>query len=255
MTINRGEIRRVVLEVVRDRAVSGHVQQGSALSEAAQRLQIRGEASERALLTVWYDLFRMGQLCWGVNLNNQNPPFCHLTDAGRKTLEQIGRDPANPDGYLAHLRVVAALDPVTESYIAEALTAYNSSCFKATAVLVGAAAESEVLSVRNHIAAQMLLTAKPLPSNWEDWRIKLVFDALLQELETRKKDMPKDLAANIQSYWPAFTLQIRTTRNEAGHPVSVSPVTPEAVHAALLMFPEIARMANEIRKWASVFCV
>jgi hypothetical protein len=85
------------------------------------------------LLTVFYDLFRTGYLSWGHNLPNPNPPFFHVTALGRQALALRSRDPANPDGYLAQLRGRAAIGPVTDSYIAEALDTFNAACFKATA--------------------------------------------------------------------------------------------------------------------------
>src|SRR5262245_38283078 len=57
---------------------------------------------ERALLTAFHDLFRNGQLSWGHNLANPGPPFLHLTEQGRRSLQHLSRDPMNPDGYLAH---------------------------------------------------------------------------------------------------------------------------------------------------------
>ncbi len=45
--------------------------------------------------------------------------------------------------------------------------------------------------------------------------------------------------------------QIRKVRNDAGHPEGIDPVTPEVVHAALLIFPELAKLvawANEFYK-------
>jgi len=249
-------IRQVLLEVVSDLAARDQLQQGIALSEAAQRLGIRGNRrDEQALLTLWFDLFRNGQLAWGLNLANQNPPFCHLTDAGRKTLENVSRDPANPDGYLAHLKGLNISHPVTLSYIQEALVTYNSSCFKATAVLVGGAAESVVLDVRDNIGANMLLTNRSLPKDWEDFRIKRVLDSMQREFEGHQKDMSSELFNSIQSYWPAFTQQIRTTRNDAGHPVSVDPVTQDTVHSALLIFPQLASLAAQIRAWADDYYV
>ena len=103
-------IRKVLLEVIDEKAKSGsgHFQSGSVLSEASSRLNLRGIELEQALLTLWYDLFRTGHLSWGYNLSNPDAPFCHLTDQGRKTLENLSRDPANPDGYLAHLSSVAS---------------------------------------------------------------------------------------------------------------------------------------------------
>jgi hypothetical protein len=46
-----------------------------------------------------------------------------------------------------------------------------------------------------------------------------------------------------------LTHEIRTTRNEAGHPTSIDPVTPESVHASLLLFPVLASLAGEFLKW------
>lgn len=38
-------------------------------------------------------------------------------------------------------------------------------------------------------------------------------------------------------------------RNDAGHPNEVTPVTPESVHAALLIFPQLAGLAAQLRAW------
>ena len=45
--------------------------------------------------------------------------------------------------------------------------------------------------------------------------------------------------------------QIRMARNEAGHPKSIDAVTPETVHASLLIFPELAKLCHELRSWIS----
>jgi hypothetical protein len=190
-----------------------------------------------------------------LDLNNSNPPFCHLTAHGRKTLEHLSRDPANPDGYKAHVTSLTTLNDVAESYIDEALVTYNSNAFKATAVMVGAAAESLVLEIRDELVTRMKAMKAKVPGDLEDWRMKRVLDALQREFDMRKKEMPKELADEIGSYWPAFTQQIRSTRNDAGHPMSVDPVTPEAVQGALLIFPELARLAGEIRTWAVTYYV
>ncbi len=36
-----------------------------------------------------------------------------------------------------------------------------------------------------------------------------------------------------------------------GHPTSVEPVTPDTVHASLLIFPELARLANSLAHWVA----
>lgn len=37
----------------------------------------------------------------------------------------------------------------------------------------------------------------------------------------------------------------------SGHPTSIEPVTPDTVHASLLVFPELAALATSLRDWVS----
>lgn len=159
MALTGNDIRGTLLNVVAEAqartvasSVPSSLQQVSLLNEARNRLGYRlTPEEEQALLTAWYDLFRTGHLSWGYNLNNPEPPFCHVTEQGRRTLAHVSRDPANPDGYVAHLRSVATLNPVAASYVDEALRTFNADCFKAAAVMIGAAAESIALELRDTV--------------------------------------------------------------------------------------------------------
>ncbi len=166
-------------------------------------------------------------------------------------MENLSRDPANPDGYLAHLCKRGTLNEIADSYLREALKTFNSDCFKSTAVMVGAAAETMILELRDTLIKRMKSMGKVPLKDLEDWRIKRVLDALKKELDNQKSNMTRELTEEVESYWPAFTQQIRSTRNEAGHPKSIEPVTPEAVHASLLIFPELAKVADDIKSWIS----
>jgi len=258
MPVTGAEIRATLLQAVADQdkargdsLVGGGLQQVSILGEAIKRLGQRlSPAEEQALLTAWYDLFRDGQLSWGYNLNNPDPPFCHVTDTGRRTLAQISRGPYNRDGYIAHLNRVAALNDIAASYIDEALDTYNANCFRATAVMVGAAAESLMLELANAISEGLKRTGSSVPKGFSDFRIKQVLEAVRKELEMQKGQMPADLREHVEGYWPAFVQQIRAARNEAGHPASIDPVTPETVHASLLIFPELASLTEKLLRWA-----
>ena len=252
-SVDGQQIRRVLLEVIQHYSQQGpgYFQSNPILDDAASRLSIRGNLpAEQALLTLFHDLFRLGQLAWGYDLSNTGPPFCHLTQQGRQTLQHLSRDPANPGGYLAH--ITNQLNPIANSYLSEGLNTYNSNCFKATAVMVGAAAESLVLELRDVLVTKMTSLGQTVPANLEDWRIKRVLDTIKRILDTKKTVMPNNLAEAYEAYWPAFTQQIRAVRNEAGHPSSVDPVTPESVHASLLIFPELANIAEQLRSWVSV---
>jgi hypothetical protein len=93
-------------------------------------------------------LFRNGILSWGYNLSNPEQPFYHVADYGLRILEKLSGDPGNPDNYMAFLLKNTALNPIALSYVEEALRTYNAACFKASAVMLGAASEGLVLTVQ-----------------------------------------------------------------------------------------------------------
>lgn len=253
MNIKGQEIRRVLLEIIAEySAKGGSFQSGSVLGEAERRLNIRNNLElEQALLTFWHDLFRSGYLAWGYNLANPNPPFCHLTEQGRSTLQHLSRDPANPEGYFAHLAQNVSLNLIAISYLKEAVHTYNSNCFKAAAVMIGAATESIILELRDILQSKILEIGRTPAKDLMDWRTKKILDSIKKEMEMKKTSMPSVLFESFESYWPAFTQQIRASRNEAGHPSSIDSVTEEMVHASLLIFPELAKLSDDLKAWIS----
>ena len=245
------QIRAVLLEVVNEQAArkSVSLQMGTVLREVSTRLGIRDLAAEQALLTAWGDLFRQGHLAWGYNLINAEPPFCHVTETGRSTLKTYSKDPANMDGYMAHLLEMASPNPIVESYIREALSTYNSNCVKAAAVMVGAASESVILELRDTIVARLSSLSRAPSADLNDWRIKRIIDGIQAELSQYRRQLPRKLSEAFDSYWPAFVQQIRTARNDAGHPSDIEPVTPETVHGSLLIFHEVAKLGRQLVDW------
>ena len=228
----------------------GSLQQGSILQEAQQRLDLsESREMQQAILTYWYDLFRSGILSWGFNLSNPDPPFCHVTAHGRKVLKNISRDPSNPDGYIAFLTRNANLDSISLSYIEESLKTYNSDCIKASSGMVGAASERLVLNIQASLIEHMESIGAKIPKDLRDWRIKKILGAIETVLSQRKRKIPNSLFVSFEAYWPAFTHQIRSARNESGHPVSIQPVTPDRVHASLLILPELGILADKLKHW------
>jgi hypothetical protein len=61
--------------------------------------------------------------------------------------------------------------------------------------------------------------------------------------------MPRKLYEGFESYWPAFTQQVRVARNAAGHPTSVDPVEEHTVEASLLIFPELVKISTDLQEW------
>ena len=249
MPVNGQEIRRILLEVINEHETDD-MQSGTVLGKAQDRLGIRNDLEmEQALLTFWNDLFRNGYLSWGYNLCNPDPPFCHLTEQGRRTLENLSRDPANPDGYLAHLADIVIPNSISKSYLEEAIQTYNNNCYKAAAVMIGAASEAIILELRETLVNKIEALGRIPARDLKDWKIKKILNAIKREIESKRTSIPIPLFESFESYWSAFTHQIRAARNEAGHPSSIEPVTEDTVHASLLIFPELAKLAYELKSW------
>jgi hypothetical protein len=248
------EIRELILRVALEQMPPGYggptLQQGTLLRAVAQNLGVRSDPElEQEILTQWYDLFRTGYFAWGLNLSNPDPPFFHFTDRGRRALERLSRDPGNPAGYLQYLATVAKLNPIASSYLGEGLDCFVAGFYKAAAVMIGGAAESLILELRD-IARQKLAQASIAePKGLSDWRVKTILDALYDLLNARRNLFSKTLREEFEAYWLAFAQQIRATRNEAGHPSSVDPVTEEGVHASFLIFPDLARLSGDLAEW------
>ena len=243
-------IRQAMLEVISRCSRQRMMQSRQVLDGTLTELSIpRGNVDlQQAVLTVYSDMFRIGLLAWGGDFANNSPPFCHVTERGRKTLQNLSRDPANPDGYLNQTQL-ANINEISRSYIKEAVRTYNSDCHKASAVMVGAASEALILEFRDKIAGSTISLTDANRRKLKDWRIKTVLTEIGKILEHEKKNMQSALAERYEAYWPAFTQQIRATRNEAGHPSSIEPVTFETVHASLLIFPELAQLVNDMMSW------
>lgn len=248
------EIRAAMLSVIQRLMQGGggsNLQSSGVLRETAQALGLsHGNAHEQAILTQFGELFRTGYLAWGLNFSNPNPPFFHLTEQGRATLAQLSADPGNPDGYLRRIDSVAGINPIARSYLEEGLACFVGDLNKAAAVMVGAASESLVIELRDVVVAKLNLLGKPISKDLKDWRALRILLGLRAVFDQHKNDMPAKLREEYDSYWAAFTQQIRTARNDAGHPASIDPVTQPTVHSALLIFPEILRLSSQLGVWA-----
>ncbi len=108
----------VISEQSADAGADGNLQTNSLLPEVGRRVAARGNIElEQAILSQFQELFRTGYLAWGHNLSNPNPPFIHVTAVGRRALQTLSRDPANPTGYRRHLSNIADLTPMARDYL------------------------------------------------------------------------------------------------------------------------------------------
>lgn len=136
-------------------------------------------------------------------------------------------------------------------FCAEYLDQFFDGRFKASAVMTGCSAESVILRLRDLTVDKLNSLGRTIPRELTDWRVKTVSDGLHDFFDANSAAFSRQVREPFEAYWAAFSQQIRTTRNAAGHPVSVDPVTPDSVHASLLIFPELARLATALSNWVN----
>lgn len=235
---------------VKQRDQEGAFGRESVIKAAAERLGRFGDRQGgRLLMAAWDDLYRSGVVNHGRDMANLGANWAHLSVHGHATLRNIDRDPANARGYLATINPHIANEAIALSYLTEALDTYNKGSVKASAVMLGCTAEALSLSLRDRLERKIRGNGGTPPAAFSDWRIATVLRAMEQQLDARVSDMPRDLRERYESFWTAWTGLFRMTRNAAGHPKSIDPVTREAIHGHLLLFHEHARLVFDLGTW------
>jgi hypothetical protein len=126
---------------------------------------------------------------------------------------------------------------------------YNNNCYKASAVMIGCASESMILELRETLVSKMMASGNSPNSKLKSEQVKVVIDEIETVIKTKKAIIPKKLFEFFDSFWTALSAQIRISRNEAGHPNSIEPVSEESVHSSLLIFPEILKLIENLSDW------
>jgi hypothetical protein len=212
------DVRKVMLELIKGMSASseGAFGRNDVLTHTTKRVGAgHDQRLQRLVLDGWDDLYRSGIISWGLNTANglnSGSDWAHLTVQGAEILKNLSRDSGNPHGYRAAIDEYVRDLPVVVSYLAEALDAFNKGSIKATAVMIGAAAESMNLSVRDKLKERMLAGGKTPPKAMDDFRIAEVLRGTEKELTLRAKEMPKELRERFDSYWPAWTGLFRMRR-------------------------------------------
>jgi hypothetical protein len=249
--LNYDDIKQAILTEIRTTQYS--LQSRTVIDEVARKLGLHGNGDHsQPILTVFGELFRTGYLSWGYNASNPDPPFFHITEIGKRALEYQSRDPSNEQGYLTHLGTIGTLSPIAISYLKEALRTFNSDCPKASAVMIGCAAETLALELRDVMVSRLASSGRQTPAALVDWRIKTVLDEIQRQLEAARAQMDRGLRETFSAHWSSFVHQIRMVRNDAGHPTSIDPVTTANVHASLLIFPELFQLQRDLVNWVNI---
>jgi hypothetical protein len=267
---NGNRLRQVVLDVIRDASRNGCVSfnPDDVLRQAVDTLGVPSdELLRRAVLCYFNDLLRTGAIGLG-DAKSIDPRIrlsaglgsiwphgsCHVAPEGEEVLNQASRDPINPPGYLAYMDQETTLGAVTRGYVEEALNTYRACCYKATAVLIGAAVERLVLALRDELLTRLKARgSKPL-KGLDAWQVKTALEAVAKQIlpdlsaEARKTgdEYLRRLAEDAEARLHPVAAEFRKTRNDAGHPASLTPVNATDVHCNLLLFPSTAKLLQKL---------
>jgi hypothetical protein len=158
-------------------------------------------------------------------------------------------DLLDADDCLDQLPLDAGLDPVVLSLFAEAVRTYHAGSFKATAVLVGGAAERTILGIRDALVHRIAYYGHPIPKKLHSWQITTVFDTLTDAIRQLGSSMLRCLRDDFDAHWPMLLEHVRVARYAAWHPRGIEPVSGETARASLLLFPRVARLGSEVREF------
>jgi hypothetical protein len=189
----------------------------------------------------------------GLHSSGANLPFFSITDYGNKVLAAERAIPHDPDGYLAEIRGSGknCVDTVAIGYIEEALRCFTRSCYTASVLLLGVAAEAVVLRVCELIVASTKNQAvrkgfESLPDI-----VKQKHRWLIQRYESlpakvRREQLPDGLDVKLTS---AYDL-IRRQRNDLGHPQQI-PLDVDRQHA-FVFFQCFLTMVRDLEAFAKL---
>jgi hypothetical protein len=108
------------------------------------------------VIEVFWQLLIEGIVAPGMNSSNQNLPWFHLTEYGKKVLKDEAGHPHDEAGYLARVRTrVPQPDQTVLAYLSEALTAFRRGTPVASTVMLGIAAERVFLMVCDSLLAAL----------------------------------------------------------------------------------------------------
>jgi hypothetical protein len=196
---------------------------------------------------VFWDLFRQGFITLGLNDSNSGWPWFRLSHFGQRAL--LTQSPYRFHDTSSFLNLVKGQIPDVSqealTYLEEAVAALYADCLLASCVMLGVAAEAELLRLldvaagsathgANFAAIQKLSFIRPKITK---------FQAALQPLTP---SLPKEAIEDLDTNLNMIQSVLRVARNESGHPTGAAPQR-EQVYVFLQLFIPFARQLMRLR--------
>ncbi len=199
---------------------------------------------------ILWEFIIQGVIFPGINLSNSNLPWFHLTEYGRRVLEEGRYLPHDPTGYIKRFRTnVINPDPVVVTYLTESLECFRRGNLIASIVMLGIASERMLLLLCSALLDSLSNgTEKEEAQNiFKSMPIKPKLDWVTNKIENLQRGKPRPLPDDVNIMLIAIFNFIRRQRNDLGHPQESPPeITREQAFANLEIFPSYCSMANQV---------
>jgi len=207
--------------------------------------------ADRLEQEVFWELVVQGVLAPGSDAANPQLPHFHLTDYGKKVIEEEKFIPHDPDGFLQRFKAeIPNADATVTAYLQESVECFARGNHIASVMMLGIAAERVFLLV-----SEKMLTALAHPNE------KKTFQAIMERMALKPKlDFVAKKTRDIMSNRPRPNLPdnlnigvsviydfIRMQRNDLGHPQVAPPnVSREDAFVNLRLFPTYYKLTEQL---------
>jgi len=183
-----------------------------------------------------------------------NSAILRLTDFGKEVAKEQRWSPYDPDGCLKELAKKAPrLVKLCEMYIVEALTCFSGGAYLATAVMLGAASEGNVLALLNRYHVAMAKAGMPEHSGYQD-RVQRAhsfyekYQVFRRYFDPVRPKLPGRLVDDWEGQMDGVLNLIRNYRNDAGHPTRTK-VERMAAFRTLVLFGDYCERIEQVGDW------
>jgi len=209
-----------------------------------------GQVAPRQLMAVLWQLLAEGLVFIDYEQPSPENWLWVITERGRRVVSSGEYEPDDPEGYVRRLQSrVDSLDELVVLYTREALHAYSTSCYLASAVMLGVASERAF-----QVLGEAIVTWLP---HSEAVGFRRVFENPRQayqakflefrkRLEPHKPDLPLEFSESMALTLDSVLDLLRIARNEAGHPTG-RRVDREDAYISLQMFARYVEKMFKLR--------
>jgi hypothetical protein len=136
-------------------------------------------------------------------------------------------------------------------YLTESLSCFRGASYLGSAIMLGVAAETVLLSLRDaiHAALDTQIKKEKLTADTSGRPAKRIYDEVRKRLDPLIRQISGDLGKeDITAELAGIFDLIRKTRNEVGHPTG-RKIEREEAFALLQLFPSYCNISYEVIRW------